>query len=831
MTALGTSCPGRQWSASWPSSPPSPARSASPSRPALWLAAPSLCPALHTACSPPSASATTRHALQEATQGQQWLISFPATPLNDVTTLSVTLHNNSSTSQAFEFGVPPASGLVFIPHMGLVPPSGSMRVQIDFAPLPEGNEPGEYPEPKTAAPAEDPEAAAAAAAAVPPTPASKTSKSSASPTAKPAAQTRDITSPGAAPPTTAPPAPPPIAEGVEEEGVEEFEDAVDGPDLNTWYRWQQFSVPCFIRPSARRSQAEASRGERHSSSSGVSALEPPTPGLHSRPMSAASSWGTDLAAGQGMGPGQVQPQALHLDLVTCAVSPDIVLRSDLPWYQEKRCYELDFGPVPVGQRITRTIHIFNQSAATAQLASEPLDHRGIFSVVNTWRALAPSGRWRSLLSFTPQHRSAYLQILTIYTPRTRIRIALKGQGIAPELRLQPEDITSQGLDLGDVLKGESSEARFSVTNVCPFPLSFAMRFRGVREPNLTNRPAFYCRPAEGTLVQGESCEVVVVFKPCSQRPYYEDELQVYVPNQQEQMLVPLKGRGWEEGIFISGPTYPRPLDDPFMETQLAALATAALAQQAGPQQVPATAKPGAAKAPAGKAGTEAAAGRPSTPSKTGEQQVDNPLLAGLPPGATGPLTIGPPGSPSPIFTPPPLGVVAMAPAHPKERTLVLTLPQPLFLGETSTSVLEVGSLRSTAFNAAPGEVVLDELPAAAQAAGWSVATGRLALAAGEKKAISVRFSAPYEPHAGMAAALGFAESMELRLTATLKGGAPAPDTAEGRRVVVVCRVQLMPRQRIFNDKIAAGITEALTAAERAAALEASPQKGKKKVGL
>jgi hypothetical protein len=28
------------------------------------------------------------------------------------------------------------------------------------------------------------------------------------------------------------------------------------------------------------------------------------------------------------------------------------------------------------------------------------------------------------------------------------------------------------------------------------------------------------------ILQGESCEVVVVFRPSSQRPYYEDELQV-----------------------------------------------------------------------------------------------------------------------------------------------------------------------------------------------------------------------------------------------------------------------------------------------------------------
>ena len=34
--------------------------------------------------------------------------------------------------------------------------------------------------------------------------------------------------------------------------------------------------------------------------------------------------------------------------------------------QDKRCYELDFGPVPVGQRVTRSIDLFNQVGWKAQ---------------------------------------------------------------------------------------------------------------------------------------------------------------------------------------------------------------------------------------------------------------------------------------------------------------------------------------------------------------------------------------------------------------------------------------------------------------------------------
>lgn len=49
-------------------------------------------------------------------------------------------------------------------------------------------------------------------------------------------------------------------------------------------------------------------------------------------------------------------------------------------------------------------------------------------------------------------------------------------------------------------------------------------------------------------VQGAKCEVVVVFRPSSQRPYYMDTLQVAVPNQQEQLNVPVRVRA--EGFHV-----------------------------------------------------------------------------------------------------------------------------------------------------------------------------------------------------------------------------------------------------------------------------------------
>ncbi len=61
----------------------------------------------------------------------------------------------------------------------------------------------------------------------------------------------------------------------------------------------------------------------------------------------------------------------------------------------------------------------------------------------------------------------------------------------------------------------------------------------------------------------------MVFQPSNQRPYFEDVMQVYVPNQQEELLVAVRGRCWEEGVFLTGPAYHPAPEDPFMEQQLA----------------------------------------------------------------------------------------------------------------------------------------------------------------------------------------------------------------------------------------------------------------------
>lgn len=227
----------------------------------------------------------------------------------------------------------------------------------------------------------------------------------------------------------------------------------------------------------------------------------------------------------------------------------------------------------------------------------------------------------------------------------------------------------------------------------------------------------------------------MVFQPSNQRPYFEDVMQVFVPNQQEELLVPIRGRCWEEGIFLAGPSYPPPPDDPFMERQLAAAAAAAGLSD------------------------------PSIP-------------------------------------------VAFSASLAASRELVLNFPHAMHLGEVASTSFEAGSVKSTAVGGAAGELVIDDLPAAAKEAGWMIDPMKLPLAIGDKKAIQVRFTSPAEAHAGIAAYFGHKERIELRLGATLKGGLPAPPTSEGRRVMLVFRVLLEAQTRDPTAELPQSITKA-----------------------
>ncbi len=275
-----------------------------------------------------------------------------------------------------------------------------------------------------------------------------------------------------------------------------------------------------------------------------------------------------------------------------------------------------------------------------------------------------------------------------------------------------------------------------------------------------------------------------------------------MPNQQEQLLVPLRGRGWREAVFVAGPDYPPVNPDPFLLQELA--------QQTGvplPPSVsgaPPAASTTAAAAEAGAGGGAAAATPAATPAP------------GAARGAGGKS-----------------GAAAAAPP-PVLRTVTLTFPHAVYPGESATASFDVGNLKSTEQGGAPAEVTVSELPPEAREAGWAVeglaAGGKLPLAAGERKPLTVSYTASRVPHPGMVAAYGHAEYRTVRITCVLKGGLTAfGGGPEGRAVVVLARCRLLPGERPAGEAPPTGVVAAppVAAAPAGKKAPATPPAGSK----
>lgn len=94
-----------------------------------------------------------------------------------------------------------------------------------------------------------------------------------------------------------------VTQQANEEGEDEAEDEEEheeGPDPNSWYRWHEWHVTCCIRPPDKGRRPSSSASEHHHVHGSDPELEEP---------------------------GYRQ---LHLAVETCAVQPDIILKTELP---------------------------------------------------------------------------------------------------------------------------------------------------------------------------------------------------------------------------------------------------------------------------------------------------------------------------------------------------------------------------------------------------------------------------------------------------------------------------------------------------------------------
>lgn len=259
---------------------------------------------------------------------------LPATAVDDVSSVSLVLRNTSSChAYLFDWGVPVNSWLALTPRVGQLPPGGSVRLQLDFSPpaslledLEEKEEEGEEQEGAgaTGTKQEGPTAAAAAG-----------------------------DSGGG-------------SNGQQEDGDQKSEgdegsEGAPPPPRRVCRKWL---LPCFVKLAA----AGSSTGCTITSSSGKlggtgsAAAAGATSGRAGSGKLGATGTTSTLTAtttsSSSSGGGEVLP--LHLQVCTCAVAPELVVTGEgLGRPEGKNYWVVDYGAVPVGERVVKPVTLTN----------------------------------------------------------------------------------------------------------------------------------------------------------------------------------------------------------------------------------------------------------------------------------------------------------------------------------------------------------------------------------------------------------------------------------------------------------------------------------------
>jgi len=262
---------------------------------------------------------------------------------------------------------------------------------------------------------------------------------------------------------------------------------------------------------------------------------------------------------------------LYLEVHCPSVKPSLIVVS------ESGDNLVNFGKVSMGQRHVQTISIQNISNETLTLSSSIIDPLGPFEIVNTLRPIEPKAIESIQLSFTPQNRNEFYEVLDILSPYSSVKIRLKGQGIQPELSLEPSNET---FDVGDALINDTLIAILKITNTSELSLMFDLSlgslspFRHNRTQtlpahveqykekadtsfligpgNLSGICVFGCSPSHGTLEPCETKEISILFSPDHPSELYRDELLINVNGAEEFMQVHLTGRAWSSILYAKG---------------------------------------------------------------------------------------------------------------------------------------------------------------------------------------------------------------------------------------------------------------------------------------
>ena len=221
---------------------------------------------------------------------------------------------------------------------------------------------------------------------------------------------------------------------------------------------------------------------------------------------------------------------------------------------------LDFGEIPVAFRKTQEILIKNTGSMDEQLQLQALTPFGGFSVLNAVRMIRPGETKPVVVQFEPHAQQIFEERVILSSDHTMVSVLLKGIGVRPEVKIEPED---RLLQFGNVLLGETSEKTFTVQNVSSFPVSFTLQNLVAGIQNKSKQLPFTLIPSQATIAAHATYEVKIVFQPDQISDNFFEVLLIEIPNQVNPKEIYLRGQcyGRQLGIREYVPFEWRPLDE------------------------------------------------------------------------------------------------------------------------------------------------------------------------------------------------------------------------------------------------------------------------------
>ncbi|TPX59109.1 hypothetical protein SpCBS45565_g07830 [Spizellomyces sp. 'palustris'] len=286
---------------------------------------------------------------------------------------------------------------------------------------------------------------------------------------------------------------------------------------------------------------------------------------HDHPSANRGDLSNDSGHGKVMAPfvgDQEDTSTILLHVNASIVKPDVILVEPLS--------ELDFGQVPVGQRLVKPIILRNLSTRPIKIrelnvddSSRPPGSACFRLASDTLPEVLPESDIAVEMLFEPREegvisRSEY----TLLTETSQVKVQLAGEGVVPRVHI--EEPLEKELFFGDLCVGDTSTKTLRVKNTgshpvtCLFELSRLELQRPGEEPsygtvNANGSNAFTAIPTEAVIGPGVEQEVAIKFAPDRESDHFFDYIRVKVWSiPEDEMKCKVHGRCWDSTTALLG---------------------------------------------------------------------------------------------------------------------------------------------------------------------------------------------------------------------------------------------------------------------------------------